>query len=76
MLYKDEQCMDDSKPLVEYGLNSSTANAQVPATVGLAFWDLDSGKFETLKVTPLSNVPELPDVMKPLKLQSHEQTVA
>ncbi|CAN8004035.1 hypothetical protein HPB47_026285 [Ixodes persulcatus] len=76
MLYKDEQCMDDNKMLTEYGLNSSTAKAQAPATVGLAFRDPDSGKFENLDVTPLSSPPELPDVMKPPESQAHEQTVA
>ncbi|KAL3228685.1 hypothetical protein MRX96_023815 [Rhipicephalus microplus] len=62
--------------LTEYGLNSSTAKAQAPATVGLAFRDPDTGKFEPLEVTPLSSPPELPDVMKPPESQTHEQTVA
>ncbi|XP_077500365.1 transcription elongation factor elongin B [Amblyomma americanum] len=76
VLYKDDQCMDDNKVLTEYGLNSSTAKAQAPATVGLAFRDPDTGKFEPLEVTPLSSPPELPDVMKPPESQAHEQTVA
>ncbi|XP_050023714.1 elongin-B [Dermacentor andersoni] len=76
VLYKDDQCMDDNKVLTEYGLNSSTAKAQAPATVGLVFRDPDTGKFEPLEVTPLSSPPELPDVMKPPESQTHEQTVA
>lgn len=33
---KDNQLMDDDKILQEYGLNSSQAKAQCPASVGLA----------------------------------------
>ncbi|XP_064476307.1 elongin-B-like [Ornithodoros turicata] len=75
-LFKDEQCMDDNKNLTDYGLNSGTAKAQAPATVGLAFRDPESGKFEPLDITPLSSPPELPDVMKPPESQPHEQSVA
>lgn len=75
-LYKDDQIMDPSKTLGDYGLNSSTAKAQAPAQVGLAYKDSETDKFELLEITPLSSPPELPDVMKPPETQSHEQTVA
>lgn len=75
-LYRDDQIMDNNKTLGCYGLNSATAKAQSPATVGLAFKDKESGKFEALEIAPLSSPPELPDVMKPAEVTSHEQTVA
>ncbi|XP_067123211.1 elongin-B [Centruroides vittatus] len=74
-LYKDDQLMEDNKTLGEYGLNSANAKAQDPATVGLAYKDLETGKFEVLEMTPLSTPPELPEVMKP-DAPSHEQLVA
>lgn len=73
-LYTDDQVMDNNKTLGDYNLNSSTAKAQAPATVGLAYRDPDSGKFEPLEITVLSNPPELPDVMKTAEPPSHEQT--
>lgn len=33
---KDNQVMEDEKALQDYGLNSSLAKAQCPASVGLA----------------------------------------
>lgn len=57
MPYKDEQCMVNNKPLIEYGLQSSTAKGQALATVRLTFQVPGSGKFETLEVTPLSSPP-------------------
>lgn len=74
-LFKDDDLMDDRKLLTDYNLNASTAKAQSPATIGLAYKLTDSGKFETLEITPLSTPPELPDVMKSPETQSHEQTV-
>ena len=36
-LYKDDVIMEDAKCLADYGLTASTARAQTPATVGLAY---------------------------------------
>lgn len=63
ILCKGEQCMDNNKPLVEYGLNSCTAKAQALATVQLTFRDPGSGRFGTLDVPPVSSPPELPNVL-------------
>lgn len=38
-LFKDEEIMDDRKALTDYNLNPTTAKAQSPATIGLAFRD-------------------------------------
>ncbi len=35
--YKDETMLEDSKTLSDYGYTSSSARAQAPATVGLAY---------------------------------------
>ncbi|GFW18288.1 elongin-B [Trichonephila clavipes] len=75
-LYKDDEAMDPQKILGDYGLNCSTAKAQAPAQVGLAYRDSETRGFESLEITPLSNPPELPDVMKTPETQSHEQTMA
>jgi len=74
-LFKEEDMMEDRKTLADYNLNSSTAKAQSPATIGLAFRDEEIGKFETLDITSLSIPPELPDVMKSPENQAHETTV-
>ncbi|XP_076108277.1 elongin-B-like isoform X1 [Mytilus galloprovincialis] len=71
-LYKDDQPLDDNKTLGDYGFTFATARAQAPATIGLAFRQ-DDGEFEALEVTPLSNPPELPDVMKPQDTATHAQ---
>lgn len=63
-LYKDDQALEDNKGLGDCGFTSSTARAQAPATIGLAF-RIDEGDFEPLEIAPLSTPPELPDVMKP-----------
>jgi len=70
-LYKEDQVMEDGKCLSDYGLNSSTARAQTPATVGLAYRQ-DDGSWEQLEIAPLSNPPELPDVMKPQEPQQEQ----
>jgi len=71
-LFKDDGEMLDSKCLGDYGLNSATARAQAPATVGLAY-RCENGEFEHLEVTSLSSPPELPEVMKPQDSQTHDQ---
>ncbi|XP_063078094.1 elongin-B-like [Engraulis encrasicolus] len=63
-LFKDEQLLDDSKTLGDYGYTNQTARPQAPATVGLAF-RLTGDTFEVLQVESFSSPPELPDVMKP-----------
>ncbi|XP_017771312.1 PREDICTED: transcription elongation factor B polypeptide 2 [Nicrophorus vespilloides] len=60
---KDNTIMADDKMLQDYGLTSTTAKAQSPATVGLAVRD-ENGVFEALELTPYSAPPDLPDVMK------------
>jgi len=71
-LYKDDQPIEDSRTLGEVGFTSSTARAQTPATVGLAFRQ-DDGSFEGLDITDLSTPPDLPEVMKPQDSASHIQ---
>lgn len=36
-VWQDEQLLDDSKTLGDYGYTNQTARPQAPATVGLAF---------------------------------------
>lgn len=62
-LWRDDQIMEDKKSLAEYGLTSTTARAQTPASIGLAARNED-GEFEQLDITALSSPPELPDVMR------------
>ncbi|XP_003747131.1 elongin-B [Galendromus occidentalis] len=57
-LFHNETLLEENKSLVDCGLNTNTARAQSPATIGLAI-----GK-EPLEITQLSLPPELPDVMK------------
>ncbi|XP_041456469.1 elongin-B-like [Lytechinus variegatus] len=64
-LYKDGDTLDDTKTLGDCGLTSNTAKAQAPAMLGLAFRECEGADFEQLNITPYSNPPELPDVMKP-----------
>jgi transcription elongation factor B subunit 2 len=71
-LFKDDQPIEDSRTLGEVGFTSSTARAQTPATVGLAFRQPD-GSFEPLEITDLSTPPDLPEVMKPQDSASHIQ---
>ncbi|XP_019872482.1 elongin-B [Aethina tumida] len=69
---KDNTVMEDSKMLQDYGLTSSIAKAQSPATVGLAVKD-DNGQFEPLELTQYSAPPDLPDVMKSQESNGQEQ---
>nr|CAG4636681.1 EOG090X0JP1 [Eubosmina coregoni]SVE70192.1 EOG090X0JP1 [Eubosmina coregoni] len=62
-LLKEDRVMEDSRCLADYGLISTTARAQSPASLTLTY-RLDNGDFESVDVTPLSSPPELPDVMK------------
>lgn len=60
--------MEDSKQLSEYGYLHTTARAQLPETIGLAYRigtaGGDKDEFEPLEMTPVSTPPDLPDVMK------------
>ena len=59
--------MEDNKTLSDYGYTHTTARAQLPDTIGLAYRVSVSGdkeEFEPLQITDVSTPPELPDVMK------------
>lgn len=57
--------MDDARTLADYGYTHTTARAQLPETIGLAFrTSADKDEYEPLEITPVSTPPELPDVMK------------
>ncbi|BHF73152.1 hypothetical protein AAHC03_010067 [Spirometra sp. Aus1] len=64
LLLRQSTPMDDHKPLAYYSLNSQTARAHSPATLGLCLRDAESGQFEVLDITPYSTPPELPEVMR------------
>ncbi|CAH8469828.1 unnamed protein product [Heterobilharzia americana] len=64
MLLKQQTEMEDEKSLGYYNLNSQTARAHTPATLGLCLRDPVTEKFEVLDITPYSNPPELPEVMR------------
>ena len=70
---KENTVMEDIKMLQDYGLSSTTAKAQSPATVGLAIRD-ENGAFEPLELTPYSSPPDLPDVMKSQESNGQEQS--
>ncbi len=61
---KNNQLMDDTKTLADYGYLATVARAQSPEQIGLAFKLDDKDDFEPLEITPLSTPPDLPDVMK------------
>nr|CAG4642211.1 EOG090X0JP1 [Eurycercus lamellatus] len=62
-LYKDDRIMEDNRCLADYGLISTTARAQSPASLSLTY-RIEGSDFEPIDTTPLSSPPELPDVMK------------
>ncbi|KAJ8974884.1 hypothetical protein NQ317_011730 [Molorchus minor] len=71
---KDNTVMEDLHMLQDYGLTSTTAKAQCPATVGLAIRD-DNGPFRTTGLNPLfAPPPDLPDVMKSQESNGQEQS--
>lgn len=65
--------MEDNHMLQDYGLTSTTAKAQSPATVGLAIRE-DNGQYENLDLVPYSAPPDLPDVMKSQESNGQEQS--
>ncbi|KAJ3666135.1 hypothetical protein Zmor_001589 [Zophobas morio] len=70
---KDNAIMVDDRMLQDYGLTSTTAKAQSPATVGLAVRET-ADAFEHLELTPYSAPPDLPDVMKSQEANGQEQS--
>ncbi|XP_072038502.1 elongin-B-like [Amphiura filiformis] len=65
-LFKDGEILENTKTLGDCGLSANVAKAQAPASLGLSFRvNVDTDEFEPLEMTPYSNPPELPDVMKP-----------
>jgi elongin-B len=61
---KDNQIMEDSKTISEYGYTSAIAKAQSPESIGLVYKIEGRDEFEPLDIAPLSTPPDLPDVMK------------
>merc|ERR1712187_689129 len=55
----DESVLEDDKTLRDCGLTISTAMAHVPAELGLAVRDEETGKWEELVKTPYTLPPEL-----------------
>jgi len=72
-LFKDREEMKDEKTIGDYGLNPGTAKPQLPATVGLVFKN-ENGDWEELEISPLSQPPELPEVMRQQETNTQEQT--
>lgn len=70
---KDNTLMYDGRYLSDYGLTSNSAKAQNPALIGLAIRQ-DNGQFESLEMTPFSQPPDLPDVMKSQEANGQEQS--
>ena len=69
LLTKDNHVMEDTKQLSEYGYTHTTARAQLPETIHLAYRistgpPTDKDEYEAVEVTPLTQPPDLPDVMK------------
>jgi len=62
-LFRDSGELDDKKKISDYGLNTGTAKPQLPATISLIFKD-DNGDWEGIDIAPLSQPPELPEVMR------------
>ena len=57
--------LQDHERLLDRGITANNAKAQSPARLGLCY-RLESGNgFEALEITPYSNPPPLPDIMKP-----------
>merc|ERR1712187_19925 len=55
----DDSVLEDDKTLRDCGLTISTAMAHVPAELGLAVRDEETGKWEELVKTPYTLPPEL-----------------
>jgi len=75
-LFRDDMPMtDDNKTLGDYGLNTTNAKAQDPATIGLVYKKED-GEWENLVMEALSTPPDLPDVMKQQETNQHVEQPA
>jgi len=74
-LFKDRDELRDELTLADCGFTASLAKPQQPGAIGLAFRN-ENGDWEDLEVTPLSQPPELPEVMRPQEQPQSEQQTA
>jgi len=74
-LFKDREELKDDRTLTEYGFTATSAKPQQPGAIGLAFRN-DNGDWEDLEISPLSQPPELPEVMRPQETSQSEQAPA
>jgi len=70
-LFKDREELKEERTVAEYGFTATSAKPQQPGSIGLAFRN-DNGDWEDLEISPLSQPPELPEVMRPQPAE-HEQ---
>ena len=61
---KNNQIMDDSRQISDYGYLANTSKAQSPEQIALVFKLEGRDEFESIEITQLSTPPDLPDVMK------------
>jgi len=71
-LYKEREEMKDNKNVGDYGLNASTAKPQLPPTIALVCRN-EHGEWEEMDIAPLSQPPELPEVMRQPESSGQEQ---
>lgn len=71
-LFKDREELKDEKNIGDYGLNPGTAKPQLPATIGLVVKN-ENGVWEELEISPLSQPPELPEVMRQQETNTQDQ---
>jgi len=74
-LFKEREELKDERTLADCGFTANSAKPQQPGTIGLAFRN-ENGDWEDLEVTPLSQPPELPEVMRPQETAQSEQQTA
>jgi len=74
-LFKDREELKDDRTVAEYGFTANSAKPQQPGSIGLAFRN-DNGDWEDLEISPLSQPPELPEVMRPQETSQSEQAPA
>jgi len=70
-VFRDTNELKDEKHISDYGLNAGTAKPQLPATIGLVFKN-ENGEWEDLEIAPLSQPPELPEVMRQQEQTNNE----
>jgi len=71
-LYKEREEMNDNKTIGDYVLNAATAKPQLPATIVLVVRN-EMGVWEEVDIAPLSQPPELPEVMRQPETSGPEQ---